>query len=71
MINCLRLPGTEGGAVHDAGFWELRNGNVLGKPGQAGQRTLSQPLVSDSVFERSHSALLSLRAMTLSESAVV
>lgn len=36
MINCLRLPGTEGGAVHDAGFWELRNGNVLGKPGQAG-----------------------------------
>ena len=35
MINCLSLPGTERG-VHDAGFWELGNGNVLAKPGQAG-----------------------------------
>ena len=32
VINCLSLPGTEGG-VHDAGLWELRNGDVLGKPG--------------------------------------
>lgn len=35
VINCLSLPGTERGA-HDAGLWELRNGDVLGKPGRAG-----------------------------------